>query len=50
MPRKSQRQRLKLDGAQCQELIKLSQSRTAPLREVQRASILFKNAYAFSSG
>ena len=44
MPRKSQRPRLVLNGVQCQELITLSQSRTAPLREVQRASILLKYA------
>jgi transposase len=40
MPRKSQRSELKLEEAQRQELVKLSQSRTSPLREVQRASIL----------
>ena len=40
MPRKSQRPKLHLDKGQHQELIKISQSRTAPIREVQRAGIL----------
>jgi len=44
MPRKSQRAKLELGESQRQELISLSQSRTAPLREVQRASILLKYA------
>jgi len=44
MPRKSQRAKLELEESQRQELISLSQSRTAPLREVQRASILLKYA------
>jgi transposase len=44
MPRKSQRAKLELEESQSQELISLSQSRTAPLREVQRASILLKYA------
>jgi transposase len=44
MPRKSQRPKLKLDEAHRQELITLSQSRTAQLREIQRASILLKFA------
>lgn len=44
MPRKSQRPRLQLDESQRQELQKISQSRTAPIREVQRASILLEYA------
>ena len=44
MPRKSQRSTLELDKEQRQELLKLSQSRTAPLREVQRAGILLRFA------
>jgi transposase len=44
MPRRSQRAKLELDEGQRQELIKLSQSRTAPLREVQRASVLIQYA------
>ena len=44
MPRKSQRAKLELEESQRQELISLSQSRTAPLREVQRAYILLKYA------
>lgn len=44
MPRKSQRPELQLDQNQRQELVKISQSRTAPLREVQRAEILLKYA------
>lgn len=35
MPRKSQRAKLELEKGQRQKLISLSQSRTAPLREVQ---------------
>jgi transposase len=42
MPRKSARPMLKVDEAQRDTLLKLSQSRTAPLREVERASILLK--------
>jgi len=41
MPSKSRRPKLKLDEEQRQELLKISQSRTAPIREVQRANILF---------
>ena len=44
MPRKSQRPKLQLDQGQSQELLKISQSRTAPIREVQRAKILLKYA------
>jgi transposase len=44
MPRKSQRPTLNITKDQHQNLVKLSQSRTAPLREVQRASILLKYA------
>jgi transposase len=44
MPRKSQRPTLYLTEDQHKDLVKLSQSRTAPLREVQRASILLKYA------
>jgi len=44
MPRKSQRPKLQLDQSQSQELLKISQSRTAPIREVQRAKILLKYA------
>ena len=44
MPKKSQRPKLQLDENQRQELIKISQSRTAPIREVQRASILLNYA------
>lgn len=44
MPKKSQRPKLQLDESQRQELIKISQSRTAPIREVQRAGILLKYA------
>lgn len=40
MPGKSRRAKLKLDEGQHQELLKISQSRTAPIREVQRAKIL----------
>lgn len=42
MARKSARPKLKVDEAQREKLLKLSQSRTAPLREVERASILLK--------
>lgn len=42
MPRKSARPQLKLDQDQRERLLKLSQSRTAPRREVERASILLK--------
>jgi len=44
MPRKSQRPKLQLDEGQRQELQKISQSRTTPIREVQRAGILLKYA------
>ncbi len=44
MPRKSKRPSLELDEEQRQELLKLSQSRSAPLREVQRAGILLSFA------
>jgi transposase len=44
MPRKSQRPKLQLDEGQRQELLKISQSRTAAIREVQRAGILLKYA------
>jgi transposase len=44
MPRKSQRPTLYITEDQHKSLVKLSQSRTAPLREVQRASILLKYA------
>ena len=44
MPGKSRRAKLKLDEGQHQELLKLSQSRTAPIREVQRANILLNYA------
>jgi transposase len=40
MPRRSARPMLKVDESQRDTLLKLSQSRTAPLREVERASIL----------
>jgi len=40
MPRKSQRPKLHLNAEQHQVLIKISQSRKAPLREVHRAIIL----------
>jgi len=44
MPGKSRRPKLKFDEKQRQELLKLSQSRTAPIREVQRANILLNYA------
>jgi transposase len=44
MPRKSNRPKLKLAEAEREKLSKLSQSRTAPRREVERASILLKYA------
>ena len=44
MPRKSQRPKLILNESQRKDLTRLSQSRTAPLREIQRASILIKYA------
>jgi len=44
MPRKSQRPKLILNETQRKDLTRLSQSRTAPLREIQRASILIKYA------
>lgn len=42
MPRKSQKARLILDEKQKEQLNKISQSRKAPIREVQRASILLR--------
>lgn len=44
MPGKSRRPKLNFDKKQRQELLKLSQSRTAPIREVQRANILLNYA------
>jgi len=44
MPRKSLRPKLQLDESQRQKLLKIGQSRTAPIREVQRATILLKYA------
>ncbi len=44
MSGKSRRPKLKLDKGQHQELLKISQSRTAPIREVQRANILLNYA------
>lgn len=44
MPGKSRRAKLKLDEGHLQELLKISQSRTAPIREVQRANILLNYA------
>lgn len=44
MPRRSERPELKLDEDQRMVLLKISQSRTGPVREVQRASILLKYA------
>lgn len=44
MPRKSQRAKLELAQDQRQELLKLSQSRTAPVREAQRAAVLIRYA------
>lgn len=44
MPRKSLRPKLQLAKSQRQKLLKISQSRTAPIREVQRATILLKYA------
>jgi transposase len=44
MPRKSDRPKLKLSEAERANLSKLSQSRTAPRREIERASILLKYA------
>ncbi len=51
MPRKSQRPNLLLDKEQRQQLLKISQSRTAPIREVQRSRILLKyvDGYTISS-
>ncbi|MDL1968660.1 MAG: helix-turn-helix domain-containing protein, partial [Deltaproteobacteria bacterium] len=42
--RKSQRPKLQLDKGQHQKLIKIIRSRTAPIREVQRAGILLSYA------
>ena len=44
MPRKRVKPKLRLSDTERQELVKLSQSRTAPIREVQRAAILLKYA------
>lgn len=44
MPKRSHRPGLQLDEGQRQELQKISQSRIAPMREVQRAGILLKYA------
>jgi len=44
MPGKSRRAKLHLDKGQHQELLKISQSRTTPIREVQRAKILLNYA------
>jgi transposase len=44
MPGKSRRPKLNFDEKQRHELLKLSQSRTAPIREVQRANILLNYA------
>jgi transposase len=44
MPRKSERAKLKVNEAEREKLSKLSQSRIAPRREVERASILLKYA------
>ena len=44
MARKTQRSKLDLPEEQKEELLKLSQARSAPLREVQRAKILLKYA------
>lgn len=44
MPRNSLRPKIRLGEMERQRLVKLSQSRTAPLREVQRAAILLKYA------
>lgn len=44
MPSKSKRAKLKLNMEQHQNLLKISQSRTAPYREVQRAQILLEYA------
>ncbi len=42
MPRKSQKAKLILDEKQKEQLNKISQSRKAPIREVQRANILLR--------
>jgi len=42
MPRKSQKAKLILDQGQKEQLNKISQSRKAPVREVQRANILLR--------
>jgi transposase len=44
MPKKRVKAQLRLSEMERQELLKLSQSRTAPVREVQRATILLKYA------
>ena len=44
MPRKRVKPKLRLSDTERHELVKLSQSRTAPIREVQRAAILLKCA------
>ena len=48
MSRTTQRPQLLLDIDQRNELIQLSQSRTAPFREVQRAAILLQYASVMS--
>lgn len=44
MPKKSQRPKLQLNESQRQKLIKITQSRTSPIREVQRSGILLRYA------
>ena len=44
MPKKRIRPKLQINETEHKELLKLSQSRTAPVREVQRAAILLKYA------
>jgi transposase len=44
MPRKRVKPKLRLSDTERRELVKLSQSLTAPIREVQRAAILLKYA------
>lgn len=44
MPKRRIRPKLQINETEHKELLKLSQSRTAPLREVQRAAILLKYA------
>jgi hypothetical protein len=42
MPQKSQKAKLILDSAKKEQLQRIANSRKAPLREVQRASILLR--------